>query len=93
MEVLVMLIPIEEELRAIAREIVAEDKSLEEWAEVESDDMFSEGRYAGGFEALESEFCFSYYGEDGERWFQLSLAQVREIADGGTPAIAGRLPG
>jgi hypothetical protein len=85
--VMVMKVPINEELRRVARSIIQENKSLDEWAEVESDDMFQEGNYSGGFDADEAEFCFSYFGPDGEIWFQMSLAQIEELASGGSPVI------
>ncbi len=85
-----MNVPIDKDLRCIAQKIVAERKNLDEWAEVESDDMFQEGSYSGGFDADEGEFCFSYYGTDEEIWFQLSLAQMEEIAAGDTPVISGQ---
>ena len=85
-----MRVPIDEDLRRIAESIVQEKKSVDEWAEVESDDMFQEGDFSGGFDADEGEFCFSYYGADGEVWFQMSLAQVEEIASGSAPTLIGR---
>ncbi|WP_428261520.1 hypothetical protein [Haliangium sp.] len=84
-----MRIPIDEEFRQIAREILAENKDVDEWADIESDDMFQQGRYAGGGDADEGEFCFSYYGPDGEFWFQMTLAQLEEVAAGATPDIPG----
>lgn len=86
-----MRLPINRDLRRIAQSIIQENKSLDEWTEVESGDMYREGSYSGGFDADELEFCFSYYGPDGEIWFQMSLAQVEEVAAGGSPVIVGRL--
>ena len=86
-----MRIPIDEPLRRIAQTIVGEKKTPKQWAAFESDDMFQDGDYQGGFDADEGEFCFSYYSSDGEAWFQLSFSQVREIAAGGSPTIAGRM--
>ncbi len=85
-----MKVPIDEDLRRIARAIANEKKSLDEWAEIESDDMFQEGSYCGGFDADEGEFCFSYYGPDGKVWFEMSLGQVEEVASGGSPTITGQ---
>ena len=85
-------IPFDEDFRKIARSIVEENKTVEQWSELESDDMFQEGAYAGGFDADEVEFCFSYFAPDGELWFQVSLSQVEEIAGGGTPTVFGRRP-
>ncbi len=84
-----MNVPIEPALRKIAQFIVAENKTAVEWAAVESDDMFQEGDYSGGFDADEGEFCFSYYASEGEIWFQASLDQMTEIAHGGTPELKG----
>lgn len=87
-----MQIKIDDRLREIAQKIVAEGKSNEEWAAIESDDMFQEGQYEGGFDADEGEFCFSFHGgkEAGEVWFQFSLEVAGAIAIGQTPEIEGR---
>lgn len=85
-----MIVPIDEDLRRIAQLIIQEKKSPDEWAEVESDDMFQEGSYSGGFDADEREFCFSYYAPDGDVWFRMSLAGVEELASGGAPTLTGR---
>jgi hypothetical protein len=52
---------------SICREILREDKAEKEWAEIESDDMFQEENYEGGFDATEMEFCFSVF-ENGEEF-------------------------
>ena len=87
-----MRIPVEEALRRIARLIIDEHKTIDEWAAIESDDMFQDERYVGGFDADEQEFCFSYHGSEGEVWFQLSLEQMAEIAMGGSPDVECRAP-
>ena len=83
---------IDDEFRSICQEIVAEDKTEDEWAEIESSDMFQTQKYCGGFEALEEEFCFSAYLTDGEYWFQISLEQVQRIADGENVVLDLRRP-
>ncbi len=85
-----MQIKIDDTLRDIAQKIVAERKSRDEWAAIESDDMFREGLYQGGFDADEGEFCFSLHGDEGEVWFQFSLEIAGAIAAGQTPDIEGR---
>ena len=70
---------IEEDLRIICREILEEKKSLVQWAEIESDDMFQRGNYLGGFDATEKEFCFSLFLDNNEYWFQFSLYDAEEI--------------
>lgn len=85
-----MRVPVEESLRRIARSIVEENRTVDEWAAIESDDMFQDERYVGGFDENEREFCFSYHGSEGEVWFQLSLEQVADIATGGNPDVEGR---
>ena len=78
-----MRVPIDDALREICRMIVEKDKTEDQWAEIESDDMFQEGPFVGGYDAEESEFCFSYYANDGcEYWFQLSLEQAGQIEGG-----------
>ncbi|CAN5596219.1 hypothetical protein BH11BAC3_BH11BAC3_44050 [soil metagenome] len=76
-----MIIPINEELKSICSQIIEQNLSLEEWAGIESDDMFQTNSFEGGFDATEKEFVFSYFG-DKEYWFQLSLIQVTRINNG-----------
>ena len=84
----------DEEFLAICREIVAEDHSDEEWAEIESDDMFQTDSYCGGYDAIEEAFTFSYYAPDGEEyWFQLTLAEINALAAGRQISIEGRPAG
>jgi hypothetical protein len=86
-----MQLPMNAELRTLCREIVAENKSVEEWAEIESDDMFETESYEGGFDATEEAFCFSHYTEDGEEsWFQLTLSEVQAIAAGEDRVVEAR---
>lgn len=67
----------------LCKQIVSESKSLDEWYEMRSDDMFQSEKYCGGFESMEDEFTFSLFKDNGcEYWFQLSLEQVEEIAQG-----------
>ena len=73
---------LDDEFRSICRKIVAEEKTEEEWAEIEAADMFQTQKYNGGFDADEAEFCFSAYLADGEHWFQVSLKQAQLMADG-----------
>ena len=88
----VMDIPIEEELKGICKDILAENKSEQQWAEIESDDMFQTAMFCGGYDADENEFCFSYFSsDDNEYWFQISLSDVTDIASGRTVKITGHL--
>lgn len=78
-----MKVQITEEFEDICRQILVESKREEEWALIESDDMFQTKNYVGGFDATEMAFCFSYYDVNRcEFWFQCTLAQVNEIANG-----------
>lgn len=86
-----MDIPVTEALRAICQEIVREARSDDEWAELESDDMFQGDSYVGGYDSTEGSFCFSYYSPGGEEyWFQMTLYEVGLIADGRELRLAGR---
>jgi hypothetical protein len=77
-------IPVTSEFRQICQGIISENRSEEEWALVESDDLFQSESYSGGFDATEMAFCFSYFGNDrNEFWFQCTLAQVRDVVGGG----------
>lgn len=68
--------------------------SIESWCEIESDDMFQQGRFIGGFDADEREFCFSYYeSSEVEYWFQFSLEAAFKISKGVKLSINGRVGG
>ena len=87
-----MEIPISRELKEICVEVQETGYSLEQWAEIESDDMFQNGSYCGGFDADEGEFCFSFYSSSGqELWFQIDLDLAYRIANGSPLSILGRL--
>jgi hypothetical protein len=75
--------PVDELFYQICKQIISEDKSLQEWAVSESDDMFQNERYCGGFDADEMMFCFSFYNDDNkEYWFQVSYDDIRDIVSG-----------
>lgn len=77
-----MMHSIQKELVELCERIVDENKSLDDWSLVESSDMFQHGSYNGGFDAIEMEFCFSFYDSEGmEYWFQVSLEDVIRIAN------------
>jgi hypothetical protein len=83
-----MRLSIDSELRELCREIAGENRSAEEWAEIESDAMFESEIYEGGFDAAEEAFCFSRHSQGGqELWFQLTLSEVVAIAAGEDPII------
>jgi len=69
----------EKEFLDICKEIILENKTLSEWALIESDDMFQSGKYEGGFDATAMEFCFSVYLNDIEYWFQLPLDKIPKV--------------
>jgi len=70
------------DFKEICNNIIFENKTLDEWAEIESDDMFSNENYTGGFDATEMEFCFSVFVDKKEYWFQIPLSQIIEITKG-----------
>ena len=74
-----MLHKLEDKFYLISKEIIEENKSLAEWAEIESDDLFQSGNYEGGFDSTEMEFCFSVFINEEEYSFQLSLDAIKEI--------------
>ena len=84
---------IEEELKTLCKEILHKNKSLEEWAEIESCDMFQSDKYCGGFESIEDQFCFSVYLPEGEYWFQFPLKDVERIISGEIKEISIRPAG
>ncbi len=73
---------VKSEFVEIAQKIKLEDKTEDQWAELESSDMFQKGDYVGGFDAIEMEFTFSLYEEGQQFWFQLPLRDVLDIAAG-----------
>lgn len=76
--------------KLICQSILDENKSLEEWTEIESDDMFQQGNIIGGFDATEEEFCFSVYINDEEYWFQVPLIDILLILSGDLVQIEAR---
>lgn len=83
-----MNIPVTDEFKGVCSEIVAQGKTDDEWAAVESDDMFQTQNYVGGFDATEMAFCFSYFDPQGtEYWFQLTRSEVSEVAAGRKSSI------
>jgi len=73
---------IDETLISIFKSILGEGRSLDEWAEVESDDMFQKEPYIGGYDADEEAFCFSYFGGKSEYWFQVTMSEILSMVDG-----------
>jgi hypothetical protein len=67
------------EFYGICSEIISEQKNLDEWAEIQSDDLFQVGIYEGGFSSIEMEFTFSIFLHDDEYWFQLPLYAIPKI--------------
>ena len=51
-----MKIPPDAEFVEICGEIHAENLTVAEWREIESDDMFQSEHFCGGFEAIEDAF-------------------------------------
>ena len=86
-----MTLDVTHELLMIFLEIIDQRLSENEWAKIESSDMFQTQSYCGGFDATEMEFCFSYYAPDGkEYWFQLPLETVNRLVDVGTGTVEAR---
>lgn len=62
---------IDADLIHIARQIVEQDLTEDEWSDRESDDGFLRGKYFGGYDSNEAAFCFAADCPDGnELWFQ-----------------------
>jgi hypothetical protein len=74
-----MIHKFEQDFLAICKQIVLENKTNEQWAEIESDDMFQEGNYEGGFDATGMEFTFCIYISNIEYWFQLTLENAHKV--------------
>lgn len=87
-----MNIIVDDDLREICRELLAEGWSEAEWAEREADDWIDTERYAGGFDADEGAFTFSRYSDSDEVWFQFTLAEAEAIVAGTLTELEARLP-
>jgi len=86
-----MEIVLTDEFKTICEDIIKENKSDEEWAEIESDDMFQTKSYCGGYDADEEAFCFSSYNEnDDEYWFQLNLEEIKKVINGELSTVEAR---
>ena len=73
-------LPIDSELLKLLIAIADEQKTEDEWKELESSDMFQSIHYVGGYDSIESAFTFSYFTPDKkEYWFQLNLAEIHEV--------------
>ena len=83
-----MKLQIDDELRDLLRGIADQAKSEDEWAEIESDDMFQSENYVGGYDSDESAFCFSCYSQGREEyWFQVDLGEIDRILAGDLSSI------
>ena len=75
------LLVIKNELVEICKNILEQYKNSSQWDLEESDDCFQTENFTGGWDATEQAFCFSYYENDNEYWFQVNLSQVEQIAN------------
>jgi len=84
-------IKVGQELIEILSSLNAESRTNDEWAELESDDLFQSEHYVGGYDADEEAFCFSYYDvRRNEYWFQVTLEEVVNILHGSVKEIEVR---
>ena len=75
-----MKIQVDEELAKIFKEILSFNRNSDEWALIESDDMFQSEKYEVGYDATEEAFCFSYYDQSRkEYWFQMNFDELNKI--------------
>jgi hypothetical protein len=88
-----MEIPVPADLLAICREIVAEGKTDDKWAQIEAGDWFQAETVTGGYDAGERAFTFSFYAsEDEELWIVLTLEEAAEVARGERTVVEARRP-
>ena len=85
-----MIVKVNNEFIKICEEILAYNRNESEWAEYDISDMFQTENYCGGFETIENEFTFSYYEDQNEYWFQLTLDDIKNIANGKITEIEAR---
>jgi hypothetical protein len=74
-----MKLLIDQELIEILQSIREKGLTIKQWQEIESSDMFQSEHFTGGFDAIENAFCFSFFSEEKEYWFQVTLEQIDEI--------------
>ena len=70
---------LEPEFYQISKKIVSENKTVVEWAKIESDDMFQSDIYEGGFDSTGMYFSFCVFLNSKEYWFQLTLDEIIAI--------------
>jgi hypothetical protein len=88
-----MALAVDEELRVLCVEIRDWMDTEPDWQEIEGSDMFESEHYSGGWEGEEDGFTFSHYDDDGEeRWFSLSPAEIRDVANSRLRVIETREP-
>ena len=85
-----MMITVDDELRTICRNLIAESFSESEWADREADDWVQSKHYEGGYDATEEAFCFSQFLGGDEAWFQFTLAEAAAIAAGEMTELPAR---
>jgi hypothetical protein len=85
-----MKLIIDDNFRAICRTIVTEYDATGEASLIESDDIYQETNFCGGWESSVRRFGFSFYAPDGGDYiFSFTLDEARIVANGGTidPAL------
>ncbi len=76
-----MKLTIDNDFREICREIVAKGEA----AFVDSDDLYQQGNFCGGWDEEHGVFAFSFYAPDGGDYiFSLSVEEARVVAEGGS---------
>jgi hypothetical protein len=76
---------LDDEFRAICREIITEYDRKGDASLVESDDLYQTSCYCGGWQPEDRRFWFSFYAPDGGDYiFSFSLEDARMVASGGT---------
>ena len=72
---------VDQDFLEIVKDIVQMNHSEEEWAALESSDMFQRGVYNGGYNAEDRFFAFSFKDESNTEWcFSLTLDEVKQIS-------------
>jgi hypothetical protein len=84
-------IPILHQFVLICEEIIRKELDVEQWSEIESSDMFQSENFCGGFDADENEFCFSYFENDDEYWFQFDLETAKAVCAKQMVELTGKL--
>jgi hypothetical protein len=88
-----MKLKIDQELLSLIAKIQQANLNEDQWAEIESSDMFQSENYSGGYDADDNEFCFSHFSLNrNEYWFSFTIEDVEAIINNEKKFVEARIP-